>query len=233
MLEFPGYSRCMRRGWKWLAVLAGIVTLLVTVVLPNWPDWQVVAGFAVLAGCLGAIAVLIYRDSAERGRSGWGWLAACVLAAPVAFPVFAFVAVFDRLRGRRGIESRWAPAGRWYLLAAVALGIAAVVLAASPVKVTAMSVSAPGASGSFDGSCSSALAVSLGGGTYGSWPHWPADASPVLATARATETERCSAAAAKRMIASAVCLAGVLLLALVGQGMNRRRDHRQQSLVLP
>lgn len=94
MLEFPGYSRCMRRGWKWLAVLAGIVTLLVTVVLPNWPDWQVVAGFAVLAGCLGAIAVLIYRDSAERGRSGWGWLAACVLAAPVAFPVFAFVAVF-------------------------------------------------------------------------------------------------------------------------------------------
>lgn len=198
-------------------------------------NWRAVAGFVVPAGSLVAMAVLIAWDSVERGRSGWGWLAACVLLAPLALPVFVVVAVFDRLRGRLGIESRWAPAGRWYLLAGVVLAVAAAILAVSQVQVPGVSVSVPGASGSFSGSCSSALSVSLGTGPYSQFPAWPAGAPPVLTAAQATEAGRCSAAAAGRLRTSAICLGGALLLALAGQGLIRRRGDRQQrhTLVLP
>jgi hypothetical protein len=154
---------------------------------------------------------------------------------PLAVPAFVVVAVYDRLRGRLGIESRWAPAGRWYLLASVVLAVVAPIPALSQVQVPGMSVSAPGASGTFSGSCSSALSVSLGDGPYGRNQDWSAGAPPVLTAAQATEAGRCSAAAADRMTDSASWLGGALLLALVGQGMNRRRNHRQQrqTLALP
>jgi uncharacterized membrane protein len=58
-----------------------------------------------------------------------------VLLTPLAFPVFVVVAVFGRLRGRLGIESRWAGAGRWYLLAGVVLAVVAAALAVSQVQV--------------------------------------------------------------------------------------------------
>jgi hypothetical protein len=226
------YSWRMGRGWKWAAVLAGAAAVLVWVMgVPGagaLPDWRAVAGFVVPVGLLVTIAVLIVRDSAERGRSGWRWLAACALLTPLAVPAFVVVAVCDRLRGRLGIESRWAPAGRWWLLASVVLAVVAPMPALSQVQVPGVSVSVPGASGTFSGSCSSALSVSLGTGTYGRNQDWPAGDPPVLAAAQATEAGRCSAAAAGRMTESAICLGGALLLALAGQGMNRRRNHRQQ-----
>jgi hypothetical protein len=224
----------LRRGGEWPAVLAVVAVVLggVAVLLAAGalPGWRPVAGFVVQAGFVVAVAVLIKRDSGLRGRSGRGWLAACVLLPPVALPVFVVVAVVDRFRGRRGIESRWAPAGRWYLLAGVVLAAAAGAVAVSQVNVPGMSVSTPPASGSFSGSCSSALSVSLGTGTYGRLPAGPAGAPPVLAAARATEAGRCSAAAAERMTASAVLLGGAWLLALVGEGMNRRRGHPGSGL---
>ncbi|HEX6453210.1 MAG TPA: hypothetical protein VF060_27585 [Trebonia sp.] len=229
----------MGRAWKWAAVLAGTAAVLFWVlgvpVTGALPDWRSVAEFVVPVGSLATIAVLIVRDSAERGRSGGRWLAACVLLPPLAVPAFVVVAVYDRLRGRLGIESRWAPAGRWYLLASVVLAVVAPIPALSQIQVPSVSVSVPGASGTFSGSCSSALSVSLGTSSYGYPTYWPADTPPVLTAARATEAGRCSAVAADRMKASSICLGGALLLALVGQGINRRQNHRQQrqKLALP
>lgn len=207
------------------AVLAAVATLPVTAgSQPIW--WRDLAEFVVPVGFLVAVGGLIVADSAARGRSGWGWLAVCVLLAPVALPAFMVVAVADRLHGRLGIESRWAPAGRWFLLAGVVLAVVAVVPAVAEMQVPTVSASVPEASGSFPGSCSSALSVSLGGGPYGQ--AWPTGAPPALAAARATMAGRCSAAAADRMTASAMCLGGAVLLALAGQGMNRRRAWRQR-----
>ena len=208
------------------AVLAALGAVAVLVAAGALLGWRQVAGFVVPAGLLVAAAVLIVRDSGERGRSGGGWLAACVMLAPVAVPVFVVVAVVDRLRGRRGIESRWAPAGRWYLLAGVVLAVAAGAVAMSQVRVPGISVSTPTASGSFPGRCSSALAVSLGTGPYGHLRAGPTGLPPVLAAAQATEAGRCSAAAGDRMSVSAVCLGGAWLLAMAGEGMSRRRGHR-------
>ena len=221
-----------------MALLAGVAAALAGVMLlliPSPMDWRAVAGIVIPVGFLVALAILITQDSAARGRSGWGWLAACVLLAPLALPAFVVIAVCDRLRGRRGIEARWAPAGRWYLLGALVLVVAVLGLAGSPVRVPGASVSAPGASGNFSGSCSSALSVALGAGTYGHASYWPTGAPPILTTARATVAGRCSAVATDRMNASAVCLGGALLLALAGAGMNRRRDgrRRRQTLAWP
>jgi hypothetical protein len=226
----------MGRGWKWAAVLAGVAVALFCVMEAPagaaLPGWRTVAVLAVTVGVLVAIAVVIVRDSAARGRSRWGWLAACALLAPLAVPAFVVVAGYDRLRGRLGIESRWSPAGRWYLLSGLVLALVAGGLAVSWVQVPGLSMSAPGASGSFSGSCSSALAVSLGAGMYGDPSYWPADEPRVLTTARATVAGRCSAAADDRMTAGAVFLGGALLLTLAGTGINRRRDHRQQRQTL-
>jgi hypothetical protein len=211
----------MGRGWKWAAVLAGVAAVLSWVMgAPAGaalPGWRTVAALVVTVGVLVAIGVLIVRDSAARGRSRWGWLAACVLLAPLAVPAFVVVAMYDRLRGRLGIESRWAPGGRWCRLGGLVLALTAGVLAVSWVQVPGLSVSAPGAAGSFSGSCSSALAVSLGAGLYGDPSYWPAEEPRVLTTARATEAERCSAAANGRMTASVVLLGGALLLGLAGK----------------
>jgi hypothetical protein len=184
------------------------------------------AGTVVPVGFLVAAAVLIARDSKARGRSGFGWLIACTLLLPLAIPAFVVLAVIDRFRGRLGIESRWSPAGRWYLLGGVVLALSAAALVLTPMHVSSLSVSAPGVSGSFSGSCSSALAESLGVGEYRQDPFASDDASPVLAAARATIARRCSAASATRMEASAICLSGALLLVAAGQGMNRRRRSR-------
>jgi hypothetical protein len=132
--------------------------------------------------------------------------------------------VLDRLSGRRGIESRWAPAGRWYLLAGVILAVVAGILAMVQVNVPGISVHTGTASGSYSGRCSSALSVSLGTGPYSVLQERPAGAPPALAAAQATVASRCSAAAADRMADSAICLGGAWLLALIGESRNRRRD---------
>jgi hypothetical protein len=217
----------MRRGLVRIAVLGGIAVLLAGIAMlraaGDLPGWQVVAGLVVPVGFFLGVAFLIAQDSAERGRSSMAWLLACVFLAPVAIPAYLVVAVFDRLRGRRGIESRWAPAGRWYLLAGVLLAVAAGVLAVSPVNVPGMSVHTRTASGSFSGHCSSALSVSLGAGSYDHFAARSAGAPPALTSAQATVANRCSAAAADRMAASAMCLGGAWLLALIGENRNRRR----------
>jgi hypothetical protein len=213
-----------------VAVLAGAATLVVG----GSSGWRwMVAELMVPAGFLVAVAVLIVRDSAARGRSGGKWLAACAFLAPIAVPAFLVVAAVDRLRGRRGIEARWTPGGRWFLLGGVVLAIAAGAVAISQVNVPGMSVSTPMASGSFSGQCSSALAVSLGAGSYdqlspgrSSGPPVP----PILVSAQATVAGRCAAAAASRMTASAACLAAAWLLALVGERMSRRRYRPRSGL---
>jgi len=189
-------------------------------------DWRAVAGVTVTIVSLVAVAVLIVADSAARGRSRWGWLAFCVLLSPIGIPAFIIVAVYDRLRGRLGIEARWAPAGRWYLLGALATALVAAAFALSPVHVTGESVSAPGASGSYSGACESALAVGLGQGPYGPYAALPPGTPPILTNAQATVAGRCSAAADKRLTASGFFLGAALLLALTGQIRNRRRYHQ-------
>lgn len=211
------------------ALLAGVITFLATGPLL---ERRTVAGSVIPIVAMVAVAVLVARDSAARGRSGWRWVAACALLFPLGFLAFAVIAVYDRLHGRRGIEARWDPAGRWYLLGGLALTAAAVALAVSQVHVPGVSVSAPGASGSFSGSCSSALSVSVGGGMYNGPSYLGADAPAVLTAAWAMEAGRCSVAAANRLTESGICLGGAVLLALAGQGMNCRR-RRQQTLALP
>jgi hypothetical protein len=221
----------MGRGWKWAATLAGAALVLAASTVF---DWRALAVLLIGAGLLIAAAVFIVRDSAERGRSGSWWLVACVLLPPLALPTFVIFAVSDRLQGRRGIESRWAPAGRWFLLVGLVLTIGAAGLAVSQVRVASASVSAPGASASFSGSCSSALSVYLGAGTYGRHEYWPATAPASLTAARVAVAGRCQAAADARMTASAICLGGALLLGLTAQSMNRRRRRQQrQALALP
>ena len=87
---------------------------LVTGAAGDLPAWRSVAGFVVPAGFFVAVAFLIAKDSAARGRSGFRWLLACVFLGPLGIFAFVVVAVLDRLAGRRGIESRWTPAGRPY-----------------------------------------------------------------------------------------------------------------------
>jgi hypothetical protein len=62
----------MRQGWKWAVVLPGVaaVAAVLALSLPAPLDWRVTAGLVVLVGFLVAVAVLIVRDSAARGRSG-------------------------------------------------------------------------------------------------------------------------------------------------------------------
>jgi hypothetical protein len=112
------------------------------------------------------------------------------------------------------------------MLGGLILAVASAGLAASRVTVQSVSVSSAGASGYCSGSCSSALSVVLGSGTYGH-SYWPAGAAPVLTSARSTVAGACSAAAASRMLMSAICLGGALLLAIAGMGVNLHQ--RQQA----
>jgi hypothetical protein len=118
------------------------------------------------------------------------------------------------------------------MLAGLVLTLAAVGLALSQVQVPGVSVSTPGASGSFSGSCSSALQVSIGTGPYGG-PSYSTGEPPVLTAARATVAARCSAAATNRMRESAICLGAALLLTLAGLDINRRFGIRQRGRAYP
>jgi hypothetical protein len=193
-------------------------------------DWRAVIAIAVLLAFLAGAAALIVQDTAARGRSRWKWLAACALVPPLGLAAFAVVALYDRLHGRPGIEARWDRAGRWYLLGCLILTLASAGLAVSQVTVQSVSVSAPGASAYYSGSCSSALSVFLGAGTYSDPSYWSASASPVLTAARSTVAGACSAAATDRVRMSAICLGGALLLALAGIGMNRHQRRRTLAL---
>lgn len=189
-----------------------------------------------LGGVLG-VAYLIVADSEARGRAGWGWLALCFLLAPFAIPVFLFLAVRDRLQGRRGIEARWDPARRWYLLAGVVLAVAAVVVALGPIHVASVTVTSGDptsgytSSSTISGSCTSALDVVTGNDDYG---QDSAGQSAAVAAANLTLERRCSTQALRRMTAGAVGLAGAFLLALVGGGIVGRRKpapYPESSLV--
>jgi hypothetical protein len=224
----------MGQGHRRAAVLVGAAVVLVGVLMflvPDSSDWRTAVAIAVVLAFLIGVAALIAQDAAARGRSGWKWLTACALVPPLGLPAFAVVAVYDRLRGRTGIEARWDRAGRWYLLGGLILTVASAGLAVSQVTVQSTSVSAPGVSGYYSGSCSSALSVFLGAGPYSDPPYWSADTAPTLAAARSTVAGACSAAATDRMSMSAICLGGALLLALAGTGMNRHQ--RRRTLALP
>lgn len=176
-------------------------------------------------GCAAAVAVIVYLDSTGRGRYGGRWVLACILIPPLAVPAFLVVAVTDRLRGRRGIETVWAPEQRWWLMAGVVLTIAAAALAVSSVQVRGASVDGQGVSGSFSGACGSALSVVTGTGAYGAATLGP-QPPPALVAAQATVSQRCSAAAGRRVGGSALCLGGAFCLALIGASVaSRRRDH--------
>jgi hypothetical protein len=220
-----------RRGrWLAAAIAAAIVAGLGVVFVA---DWRAAVEGVVALGWVVAAVCLIVWDSDARGRSGGWWLFACALLAPIGLPVFVVVGVLDRLRGRLGIEARLAPVARWCLLGVVVLAVPGIVHAESQVRVPGVSVSVPGASGSFSGSCSSALDVFLGNGAYSHSFYGPAGAPPVqastppvLTNAWATVAGRCSAVAASRMTGSAICMGGALLFALTGWAMNRRRRSR-------
>jgi hypothetical protein len=227
------YACRMKHGWAWAAVLAvvAVVLLMVGLVMPAGTsiNWRAVAELVIGLSVAVTTLALVARDSAARGRSPWGWVIACVFLAPLAIPVFLIVAVYDRLRGRVGIESRWAPGGRWLLLSAIALAMTAAVVAGSTVQVPSMSVSVPGSTGYYSGSCGSALSVVLGNGTYA--PVSPAafGGSKLLATAQSTVAGDCLAAADDRMTDSAILLGTALLLALAGLAVNRRRERVSSS----
>jgi hypothetical protein len=215
------------RERAWAAVAAVLLTVLVAAALvTGFPGAALVASMA----CVVAIGALIFKDSAQRGRSGWAWLIACIVLAPLAGPAFVVLAVLDRSRGRLGIESHWEPSQRPYLLTAVLLGIGAAVLALSPVRVQGASVTVPGGYGNFSGSCSSALSESLGGGLYSNMALAPAFEPAALSAAQAAVAERCFAAGSRRMALSGLCLAGGLVLAVIGAGMARRRGLRPWAL---
>ena len=109
--------------------------------------------------------------------------------------------------------------------------VASACVAVSQVTVQSVSVSAPGVSGYYSGSCPSALSVFLGACPYSDPAYWSADTPATLTAARLTVAGACSTAATDRMSVSAICLGGALLLTLAGMGMTRRQ--RGQALALP
>lgn len=210
---------------RWPARAGAAAALSVTVLLVvglTLRRGELVAALVSVAVAV-ALAALVFEDSSKRGRSGWGWLIACVFLAPVAVPAVLIVAVLDRRRGRRGIEVGWDPAERWYLLAGLGAAVTAAALAFSPVRVPGESVSIPGGGASFSGTCTTALAVSLGGGPYGHLAPDLSSGPPAVAAAQATVADRCSSAAARRVGASALCLGAALLITTAGARMARRR----------
>jgi hypothetical protein len=210
-----------------VALAAGVAAVACAfVVLGGHPVFELASA----AGFLVAVAFLIVRDSSARGRSGCGWLAACFLLFPLAVPAFLILAAYDRLRGRLGIEARWAPAGRWYLLAALVLAMMGAGFALTQVNVPSISVSAPGTSGRFSGSCSSALQIFLGDGAYSPSGYWPPDEPATLSAARARQASRCRTSAEHHMEAAASCLGAALLSAAAGLGMNRWRRRVRAAL---
>lgn len=168
----------------------------------------------------------IVEDSALRGRSGFGWLLACLMLAPIGLPAFLVLSVRDRIQGRRGIERYWAPGVRWCYFVALGLAAVALALAAVQLKVTGPNVSLTssnqaGFSRPASGSCdASPLGVLLGKrpGILMFSAGRPATEQAELERF----AQRCVASAGRRMVASETSLAGGLALALIG-GINQRR----------
>jgi hypothetical protein len=204
-----------------VAALVAVVTgTLIYGVLVGWHD-----DADVLLFCVGAVGYVwvIVTDSQLRGRTGAGWLAACILVAPIGLTAFLVVAVRDRIRGGRGIERFWAPGVRWCYLAAVGLAALALGLA-----VTQFNVAKPdlgpnsGFNGPLGGSCEhSAIGLMLG--EQPNIVEMFGNNQPAPQRAAWEQfAQRCTAKAGRRMVASEVSLAGGLALALIG-GVNQRR----------
>lgn len=199
-----------------VAVLTG--TLLYGVLAGRGHDADI--PLAVI-GVVGYIWIIV-TDSELRGRSGAGWLLACIFLAPLALPAFAFVAIKDRIRGRRGIESYWPAAVRWCYLAAVGLAALAFGLALTQFSAAKPDLSANPSITGFSGSCG-ASAINLVLGQKPPGVDFFADSQPVANRAELELfAQRCMAKAGRRIVASEVCLAGGLALALLG-GVNQRR----------
>jgi hypothetical protein len=192
--------------------------------------WRANADAALVIPAGFGYLLLIVRDTTLRGRSGLGWLLACTLLAPIGLVAFLVVAVRDRVQGRRGIESYWAPGVRWCYLVAVGMATVALGLAAAQVSVTPPHIPLlPGVSpsivsvGRVSGDCqASALGVTLGHrpGIVDSFPA----GLPAQQQSELTAFERrCVEKAGRRMVASEVALAGAFTLALVGAVNARRR----------
>ena len=214
---------------RWVvAALVGVLTGAVVV-------WVVTGGHGhadvvpVVAAMVGYVW-LIVTDSARRGRSGAGWLLACIFLAPLALPVFLFHAVSDRLRGRRGIEGYWAPGVRWCYLTAIVMAGVALGLGVVQVEVARVAIPAAPAgqypsisSGTIGRSCEgNALALSLGerpAAVIGYPENLPAAQQAALNRFE----QRCVATAGRRVVAGEVALAGALAMAFVGAANGRRR----------
>jgi hypothetical protein len=180
----------------------------------------VVGGCAVLA-----LAAFIGFDSARRGRSGPGWLGFTLLLAPIALPVFAFLAISDRSKGRAGIEAGWPPVARWCTLGAIALAVAASYLALAGLTVA--SFSSPSASVS--GHCDNALSIALGDrsglpsgiGNSFTTPGEIPSSDDAFTQAANSIAAQCAAKASRRMAAAAISLAGAFGLGLIGTAAGR------------
>lgn len=209
------------RRLGWLIIIAGVTVLGVVGTLSGW---GMLVAFLIGLAAAASISLGVYFDSKSRRRSGWVWLVVCIFLPPIGFLLFLVVAVTDRARGCRGLETRWDADRRWYDLTAIALGVAALALVFSPVTVDGGSVTTAGGTSSFSGSCSSALEVVLGQGPY-------ADATAaipaVVSDLHNAVATRCATAAGRRVAAGFVCLAGALgavLLATLRPRRLRRRS---------
>jgi hypothetical protein len=182
---------------------------------------------AVVVGACAALALAAFIgfDSARRGRSGPGWLALTLLLAPIALPLFAFLAISDRSKGRAGIEAGWPAVARWCTVGAIALAAVASYLALAGMSVA--SFSTPTAS--LSGRCDNALSVALG-----DHKNLPSGALNSITTLGETQTpqdlltqasrsidSQCAAKASRRMAAAAIALAGAFGLGLIGTASGR------------
>jgi hypothetical protein len=205
-----------------IAVAAFVVVLTGTLVYGVLAGWKHNAEVVLaVIGVVGYVWIIV-TDSVLRGRSGAGWLLACIFLAPLALPVFAFVAVRDRLRGRRGIESYWAPGVRWCYLAAVGMAAVALCLALTQFSAAKPYLGQNPTITGFSGSCQ-APAIDLVLGKRPPGVDFFYDGQPAAQRAELDRfAQRCQAKAGRRMVASEVSLAGGLALALIG-GINQRR----------
>ena len=186
--------------------------------------WQQKSDVLFVAVAVVGYVWIIVTDSSLRGRSGGGWLLACVLVAPIGLTLFLLVAVRDRIRGRRGIEAFWPPGARWCFLAAIGMAVTAVVLAFGQISVARPNLGTiPGFSGVITGSCdNNALSLSLGNAPpitemlSAPAPYPPSGTSPSAAGGPPSSlqvaldrfAQRCTAKAGRRMVASEVSIAG-------------------------
>jgi hypothetical protein len=208
----------MTRSRQESAVTVVVFTVLAAgAVLMGWATGAVgLLGLAVFVGA----GLVVIRDSNLRGRSGLRWLAAYVIAFPVAVPLFLFFAIKDRVRGRQGIEASWQPVGRVCLLGGILLAGVAAVIAMTPVHGGSV-VLPPGPVGVYPGvaggvvnsDCSTPLGVALGDVPFQGLAQ--DGLSPEQAAVVSAATQECTQTAGRRMLASELCLLGAFGLTLV------------------